>query len=176
MIRTMVLGLATAAAVAFIPATGAHSAEQEAKPFTQAFLKNAAEMCQAEMALGQLAADRGANKRVRQFGADIVTAHKRIHQQVQDWAAMKGVQLSSEVSGEHKQKLKELSSLSGHAFDREYMQYILRDQQNEVNEFEEAMETVEDAAVLRWTHRTLPMLRAHVEEARGIKYSLQTAN
>ncbi len=89
---------------------------------------------------------------------------------------MKGVQLPSEVSGEHKQKLKELSSLSGHAFDREYMQYILRDQQNEVNEFEEAMETVEDAAVLRWTHRTLPMLRAHVEEARGIKYSLQTAN
>jgi putative membrane protein len=176
MIRTIMIGLVTAAAVAFIPVTDARSAEQDAKPSTQAFLKKAAEMCQAEMALGQLADGRAASKRVKQFGADMVTAHKRIHQEVKDWAAQLGVQLPSDLSDEHKQKLKELTPLSGHPFDREYMQYILRDQQNEVNEFEEAMETVEDAALLRWTHRTLPTLRAHVEEARGIKYSLQTAN
>lgn len=58
----------------------------------------------------------------------------RISQEVQDLATQKGVQLPpSEVSDEHKQKLKEFSSLSGHAFDREYLQYILRDRQNEVH-------------------------------------------
>jgi hypothetical protein len=41
-----------------------------------------------------------------------------ISQEVQDLATQKGVQLPSEVSDEHKQKLKELSSRSGHAFDR----------------------------------------------------------
>jgi putative membrane protein len=174
MIRTIMIGFVTAAAVAFIPATGAQSAEQAAKPSTQAFLKNAAEMCHAEMTLGQLAADRGANKRVREFGAQIKEDHKRISEGVQLLASRHDVKLPSEPSDEHKQKLKELSSLSGHAFDREYMQYILRDQQTEVNEFEEAMRTVEDPDVLRWTHQTLPRLRAHVEEARGIKYALQT--
>ncbi len=176
MIRTIVLGLATAAAVAFIPATGAHSAEQAAKPSTQAFLKNAAEMCHAEMTLGQLAADRGTSKRVREFGAQMKDAHKQIHEGVQRLASRHDVKLPSEPNDEHKQKLKELSSLSGHAFDREYMQYILWDQQKEVNEFEEAMQTLEDPDVLRWTHMTLPRLRSLVEEARGVKYSLQTGN
>jgi putative membrane protein len=176
MIRTMMLGLAAAAVVAFIPATGAQSAEQGAKPSTQAFLKNAAEMCHAEMALGQLAADRGANKRVRQFGGEMKEAHKRVSEGVQLLASRYNVKLPSEPNDEHKQKIKELSSLSGHAFDREYMQYILWDQQKEVNEFEEAMHTLEDPDVLRWTHMTLPRLRSYVEEARGIKYSMQTAN
>lgn len=176
MIRTMMLGLATAAAVAFIPVTGAHSAEQGAKPSTQAFLKNAAEMCHAEMTLGQLAADRGTNKRVRQFGAEMKESHKRIKEGVQLLASRHDVKLPSEPSDEHKQKIKELSSLSGHAFDREYIQYILWDQQKEVNEFEEGMQTLEDPDVLRWTHLTLPRLRANVEEAREVKYSLQTAN
>ena len=176
MIRTMVLGLVTVVAVAFIPVTGAHSAEQAAKPSTQAFLKNAAEMCHAEMTLGQLAADRGASKRVREFGAQMKDAHKQIHEGVQRLASRHDVKLPSEPNDEHKQKIKELSSLSGHAFDREYMQYILWDQQKEVNEFEEAMHTLEDPDVLRWTHMTLPRLRSYVEEARGVKYSLQTAN
>jgi putative membrane protein len=174
MIRTIVLGLATAAAVAFIPATGAHSAEQDAKPSTQAFLQKAAEMCHAETALGQLAAERGTNKRVKQFGEQIREAHKRISEGVQLLASRHDVKLPSEPSDEHKQKIKELSQLSGHAFDREYMAYILRDQQNEVNEFEENMQILEDPDVLRWTHQTLPRLRAQVEEARGVKYSLQT--
>jgi putative membrane protein len=176
MIRTMVLSLVTAAAVAFIPVTGAHSAEQAAKPSAQAFLMKASEMCHAEMTLGQLAADRGTSKRVREFGVQMKDAHKQINEGVQRLASKHDVKLSSEPNDEHKQKIKELSSLSGHAFDREYLQYILWDQQKEVNEFEEAMQTLEDPDVLRWTHMTLPRLRSYVEEARGVKYSLQTAN
>ncbi len=70
--------------------------------------------------------------------------------------------------------MKDLSQLSGHAFDREYLAYILRDHQNSANEFEEHMQVVEDLDVLHWIARTLPLLRAHVEEARGIKYAMQT--
>ncbi len=110
------IGLVTATAVAFIPATGAQSAEQGAKPSTQAFLKNAAEMCHAEMTLGQLAADRGTNKRVREFGSQIKEDHKRISEGVQLLASRHDVKLPSEPSDEHKQKIRELSSLSGHAF------------------------------------------------------------
>lgn len=174
MIRTMVIGLATAAAVAFIPATGAHSAEQDAKASTQAALKKAAEKCNEEMALGQLAADRGSSKRVREFGARMKEDHKRILEDVQLLASRHDVKLTSGVSEGHKQKIKELSALSGHAFDREYMQYILRDLQGEVNDFEDAMQTVEAPDVLRWTHQTLPLVRARVEESRWIKNSLQT--
>jgi putative membrane protein len=174
MIRTIVIGLTTAAAVATVPATGVQGAEQELRPYTHAFLKKAAEMQQAQISLALLVDGRAANNRVKQFGEQMIQHHKRMIQEVQRLASEKGVQLPPELSDEHKQKLKELTQLSGHAFDREYMDYILRDHQIDVNEFEESMQRVEDPAVLHWTYRTLPMLRAHVEDARWIKQSLQT--
>jgi putative membrane protein len=174
MIRTMMISLVTAAAVAVIPVTSLLAAEPDGKPHTVACLKKAAEMNQAGAALGQLAGDRGANPRVRQFGLQIASAHKRLNEEVQGLATTKGVQLSSELNEEHKHKVKEFSQLSGHAFDREYMGYILRDHQNSANEFDEHMLMVEDPDLLHWIARTLPLLRAHVEEARGIKYAMQT--
>jgi hypothetical protein len=54
------------------------------------------------------------------------------------------------------------------------MHYILRNHQQDVQEFEEGMQTLEDSDVLHWTYKALPMLRAHVEEARWIQQSLQT--
>ena len=80
----------------------------------------------------------------------------------------------AELDDDHKRLQKEISQLSGHAFDREYLNYILRDHQNFVNEFEESIQTVEDTDVLRWAHKTLAMLRAHVEEARWTKMVLHT--
>ena len=77
MIRTITISLVTAAAMAFIPATGLLAAEPEVKPHTLACLKKAAEMSQAKAALGQLAGDRGANPRVRQFGLHLASAHKK---------------------------------------------------------------------------------------------------
>ena len=174
MIRSMVISLITAAAVAAIPAIGLLAAEPEAKPHTIACLKKSAEMNQAKITLGQLAGDRGANPRIRQFGLQMAGIHKRLNEEVQGLAATKGIPLSSELNEEHKQKVKEFSQLTGHAFDREYMAYILRDHQNAVNEFEEHMQLVEDPDVLHWMAKTLPLLRFNVEDARWTKNAMQT--
>lgn len=175
MIRTIVIGLATAAAMAIIPVAWAQSAKPEARPYTQAFLKKAAEIQQAQISLALLVDGRAANKRVKEFAEHMIATHKRINREIQEMVGKKAIQLPQELGDEHKQKLKELTSLSGHAFDREYMQYILWEHQRDVQEFEESMQTVEDPEVLHWSYRTLPMLRAHVEEARWIKQSLQTS-
>jgi putative membrane protein len=132
----------------------------------------AAEEQLAQITLSRLAAQRSKNDRVKQFGEEMVVAHLRVKFQLEELATTRGVQLPSELDEDHKRIQKELSQLSGHAFDREYLNYILRDHQNYVNEFEEGMQTVEDADVLRWAHKTLPMLRALVEEARWTKMEL----
>lgn len=175
MIRTMiVISLATLVAVAGIPAAGAQETKQEPKPYTHAFLKNVGEMQQAEISLALLADGRAANQRVTQFAEHMIAIHKKLLQEVQELAAEKSVQVPTELSDEHKQKIKEFSQLSGHTFDRMYMRYILGDHQRDVQEFEDGMQTLEDSDVLHWTYRTLPMLRAHVEEARWLQQGLQT--
>lgn len=174
MIRTIVISisLAAAAAVTVAPVAWAQEAKAEPRPHTQAFLKKAVEEQEAQIALGKLAAQQAKNDRVKQFGEEMLVAHRRISFELRELAPPRGVQLTTELDEEHKRIRKELSQLSGHAFDREYLQYILRDHQNYVNEFEESMQTVEDADVLRWAHKTLAMLRAHVEQARWTKMVL----
>jgi putative membrane protein len=174
MIRAIVVSWVMLTAVAVIPPAKAEESKQVPKPYTHVFLQKAGEMQQAEISLALLADERAANKRVRQFAEHAIAIHKKLLKEVEELADEKEVQVPVELSREHRQKLKELSQLSGHAFDRTYMHYILRDHQMNVQEFEEGMQTLEDADVLHWTYRTLPMLRAHVEDARWIQQSLQT--
>jgi predicted outer membrane protein len=83
MIRTIVISLATAASVAVVPVARAQGAKPEPRPYTQAFLKKAAEMQQAQIALALLVDGRAANTRVKQFGEEMITAHKKMSQEVQ---------------------------------------------------------------------------------------------
>ena len=175
MIRTFVIGLATAAAVALVPFAGeAQTAKQEVKPNVQAFLKKVAGKQEGQVALGQLAAQQGKNPRVKQYGEEMVVIHRIVGSELRQLATPRGVQLPLEPDDDYKRVRKELSQLSEHAFDRAYMQQVLGDHQNDVNEFEERMQTLDDAEVLRWAHKTLSMLRAHVEDARWVLHSLQT--
>lgn len=104
----------------------------------------------------------------------MILVHRTVSFQLRELATPRGVQLPLQQDDEHKRIQKELAQQSGHAFDRAYMQQILSDHQNDVNEFENGMLQVDDAEVLRWAHKTLPMLRAHIEDARWILQSLQT--
>jgi len=173
MFRMIMISLAMVFMIV-IPAARAHEVKQEPKPYTEAFLKKTAEEQQAQISLALLADERAANPRVRQFADHMVFIHNKLLKEVEELATEKGVNLPSELNNEHARTIKEFSQLSGHAFDRTYMHYILRDHQIDVQEFEEGMQTVEDSDVLHWTYRTLPMLRAHVEEARWLQQSLQT--
>lgn len=170
--RTMMIGLALAAALAITSTTGTHAAKPDVQLNTQAFLMKAVEEQLAQIMLGRLAGQQAKNDRVKQFAEEMVVAHLRAKFQLEELAAPRGVKLSSELDDDHKRIQKELSQLSGHAFDREYLNYILREHQHFVNEFEESIQTVEDTDVLRWAHKTLAMLRAHVEEARWTKMVL----
>lgn len=174
MIRTVLIGLATSAAVAIMSPAGTQAAKPDVTPATQAFLKKAAEEQQAQIALGQLAAKQATNTRVKNFGDEMILVHRTVSFQLRELATPRGVQLPLEPDDEHKRIQKELAQRSGHAFDRAYMQQILSDHQNDVNEFEDGIQQVDDAEVLRWAHKTLPMLRAHIEDARWILQSLQT--
>ena len=173
MIRMIMISLAMVV-VTIIPAARAQEVKQDPKPYTDTFLKKTAEDQQAQISLALLAEGRTANTRVKEFADHMIAVHKKLLKEIEELAAEKGVRLPSKLSDEHARSIKDFSQLSGHAFDRTYMHYILRDHQIDVQEFEEGMRTVEDSDVLHWTYRTLPMMRAHVEEARWLQQSLQS--
>ena len=147
---------------------------QAPKIDAQAFLEKVAERQQIEISLGQLAAQRAVNERVKDFGRQMVEDHKKSSQQIEELAMKGGVQLSPGLSEERKQKVNEISQLSSHAFDRAYLDYILEDHETTVEEFQRGVKTMQDQDIKQWIASTLPTLQTHRKEALQVKYSLQT--
>lgn len=168
--RFLSLCLVMFGAVGFMSSVFAQAAKTDA----QSFLEKAAEGQQIEISLGQLATQRAESERVKEFGAQMAEDHKKAGQQVEQLAMKGGVQLSPGVSEERKQKVNKISQLSGHAFDRAYIDYILEDHETVVDEFHRSVKTIQDQDIKQWIASILPTLQGHREKARQVKYKLQT--
>lgn len=158
--------------------TGAFGTTPDLQSETHSVLKKAAEEVQVEISLGQLAAQRASNEQVQEFGQHMVEDHKKASQQLELLALKHGVQLSSGHRDPHRntldKELEELSTLSGHAFDREYMDYSIRHHEITVEEFQRRVGVVQDQDIKQWILLVLPILEGHREKAHRVKYSLQT--
>ncbi|MGE3978964.1 MAG: DUF4142 domain-containing protein [Nitrospira sp.] len=158
----------------FVSVTGTLGATADIQAETQSVLNKAAKEVQVEISLGQLAAQRASNREVRDFGRQMVEDHKKAGQQVELLALKHGITLSPGEDYDHHAKLEELSRLSGHAFDREYMNYSIRDHESALEAFQRRAETVQDQDIKQWINLLLPILEGHREKAHRVKYSLQT--
>jgi putative membrane protein len=160
--------LLAATAAAFIPASGAQNAKQDALHSAQSFLQRAAEGQQAEIALGQLASERAADRQVRQFAAQMMQDHRKAGVEIRRLASKEGVVLPTELTVKHKDKQAQFSRLSGSEFDRAYMGYMLKDHRKDVKEFERNAKAIKDPEVLHWAEGTLPILKEHLRQAQDI--------
>ncbi len=60
-----------------------------------------------------------------------------------------------------------LSKLSGAAFDREYMDNMVKDHQKAVKEFQKEADKAKDADVRNFAAKTLPTLQEHLQMAQN---------
>lgn len=144
------------------------------KADTQTFLTIAVEEQQVAIALGQLAAQRAQNERVKEYGSKMVEDHKKVRREAEQLAAKHQVPLPTKLTPEDKQKVEELSQLSGHEFDRAYMNFTLHNHETALEEFQRHVETMRYPDLREWFNSTLPIMKAHRDQARSVKSSLQT--
>ena len=74
---------------------------------------------------------------------------------------------------EHANKL---SGLSGDAFDREYINMMVKDHEKDVKEFEKASTKAKDPDVRAFAAKTLPTLREHLQQVRDIQSRMKSSN
>lgn len=183
MYRTLVAGIFMIVALGFL--TGTLGAQQDVqsdpkgekldpKADTQTFLTIAVEEQQVAIALGQLAAQRAKNNQVKEFGSKMVEDHKKVRREAEQLAAKHHVSLPTKLTPEDKQKVDKLSELSGHEFDRAYMNYTLQNHETTLEEFQHHLSTMRYPDLREWFTSTLPALKEHRDQARLIKSSLQT--
>jgi putative membrane protein len=99
------------------------------------FMDKAAQGGMAEIQLGQLAVQKGSSQSVKDFGGRMVTDHSRANDRLRNIASEKSVTLPGSLEAKDQALYDRLSGLSGDAFDRAYMQAMLRDHVRDVADF-----------------------------------------
>ncbi len=146
----------------------AGSAEKSASNVSAAdhtFVKKAAEGGLAEVELGNLAKDKASSADVKQFGDRMATDHGKADDQLKDWAKKENVTLPTQLSAKDKATRDRLSKLSGDAFDKAYMQEMVKDHRKDVAEFQKESKAAHDPDLKAWAGQTLPTLQDHLKMA-----------
>jgi Predicted outer membrane protein len=73
-------------------------------------------------------------------------------------------------------EMNKLSGLSGDAFDREYVNMMVKDHEKDVKEFETASMKAKDLDVRAFAAKTLPTLREHLQQVRDIQSRMKSSN
>lgn len=130
------------------------------------FIDTAAQGGMAEVAMGQLAQQRGSSAQVKAFGERMVTDHGKANDELKRVAGAKGVQLPAVLSAAHQQHANTLAQLSGAEFDRTYMKHMVDDHKKDVSDFDKASKSAKDPGVKDFAARTLPTLQSHLQLAK----------
>ncbi len=132
------------------------------------FIEEAARGGMAEVALGQLAAQKATSPDVKSFAQMMVDDHSKANDELKSIAAQKGVTLPSDLGAKEKAEQSRLEKLSGAEFDRAYVRAMVRDHKKDVAQFERESKSGRDPAVKDFASKTLSKLQTHLQHAESL--------
>lgn len=130
------------------------------------FIMEAACGGMAEVALGELAQQKGQSDAVKQFGRHMMDDHSKVNNELQQLATRKGVVVPAALKPKYQKVVDALSKLSGAAFDKQYLREMVKDHENDVAAFQKEATRGKDAELTTWVKQTLPTLQDHLKMAR----------
>jgi putative membrane protein len=139
------------------------------------FLPEAIRSGLAEVELGKLGAQKASNAQVKQFAERMVVDHSAANDKLAALAAKHKIEPEGtkgtpplEPDEQAAAKMREISGLSGAAFDQAFMRQMTEDHEKAIELFDREAKEGEDAEVRGLAAEALPKLREHLAMARRI--------
>ncbi len=133
------------------------------------FVTDAAEGGMAEVQLGQLAVSKATNSDVKNFAQRMIDDHSKANDQLKSTASGQGVTLPTSVGTKNQAIYDRLNKLSGAAFDKAYVEQMVKDHEMDVKEFERESQSGSDSAIKNFAAQTLPTLQEHLRMIKDIE-------
>lgn len=140
---------------------------------TTDFIMKAAMGGMMEVQLGEMAQRNASSPAVKDFGKRMITDHTKANTELKAIADARNVQLPAVLEGKHREMINDLGKKSGSEFDKAYMNMMVDDHNEDVDEFEKASNNLKDAAVKAFAAKTLPVLRSHLEAAKNVQQQVK---
>lgn len=161
------------------------------------FVEERLEAANAEIELGRLAQQKATHPEVKEFGALMVKDHQKAAEELRSIVSTAGARAdrpagtsgetgdrsiadraagaAATLQGEARELRQELNELSGRDFDRRYIDEMIDDHEDAVEDLENKADNASHPEVKAWAAKTLPTVRQHLEQARTLKQTLENA-
>jgi putative membrane protein len=126
-----------------------------------------------EVALGKIAAEKGVNKRVKNFGKMMVSDHAKTNNELIALAKTKNITLPSAPDADDQKTIDDLSKKSESDFDKAYVDDMVKDHKKDIIAFEDAAKNCADPDLKAFATKTLPVLKKHLDAINTIHDSMK---
>jgi len=148
--------------------TGGSRADDK-KPFSDAeFVKEAGSGGMLEVELGKVAAMKAKNADVKAFAERMVKDHTAANAKLKTAAKTAGFSVPEKLMDEHQKSLDKFKNYKGTDFDKDYVDAMVKDHEEDVQAFTRASKEAKDARVKAFAADTLPVVQQHLEAAKKL--------
>jgi len=136
------------------------------------FVKKAAQGNLMEMVMGDSALKRAVSPQVRNFANTMIKDHGAAYQNLQSVAQTMGIKLPTLPGANYMNEIDALSKLTGNAFDKAYMNLMVKAHQLDLNAYQAAQKYLPAGPLRDWVEITIPVIQKHLQLAEPINAQL----
>lgn len=137
------------------------------------FVDEASTGSMMEVELGKVAQTRAMDQQVKDYARMMEKDHSDASTQLKTAVQSLGLTLPATMDKEHQDKVTDLTKKTGKDFDKEYIDKMVQDHKEDVEDFEEAQKSLPSGELKTWVDNTLPVLRQHLIQAETIQEQLK---
>ena len=134
----------------------------------QQFVRRVAASALMDVELGKLATKKALSNDVRTYGQQMVDDHSKAGDHLRQLAAKRGMTLAPKLPNGGLATRNRLSRFSGDQFDAAYMEEMLKDHKQDVEDFRRESKVTHDPDIRGFVTETLPILEDHLKKAEAI--------
>jgi putative membrane protein len=166
-----------AGTIAFAASTCAFAAQNKSEQ-DKDFVFTASEGGVAEVAFGKLAAEKAQSPEVKNFAIKMVHDHSALNDKMKPVAMQLGVTPSEHMNAAHEAKYAELKVLTGDAFDKAYIQAMVKAHHEDLNAFQQEASSAGDLHLKNVVAEGEKVIAMHTEMVDKLaqKLGVQTAS
>ncbi len=137
-------------------------------PGVREFVSKAASADMMAVTLRRIAAERAVSDEVRRLAVKTLADHTASGRQITAVAENNNIGMPRDLDREDNSEARHLSKFHGPPFDRAYIEYMLRDQQEEIEMFKKEARYGRDRDLRNYARKNLPALEDHFLMTRQI--------
>jgi putative membrane protein len=139
----------------------------------KSFLLKAAQGGMTEVELGKIAEQNGSSSDVKQFGSHMVMDHGKANDDLKALAQQKGVTVPSTLDAKHQAMVDHFKHLSGAAFDKAYVNAMVKAHMKDAEMFREESKSAQDPDVKNFASSTLTVVENHLSDIKSIQSKMK---